>query len=271
MVRLLSRVLGFLSLTMASGNGRKSHLPLCYCERTRSARMRWIVPALLFAFSVYCYLSIRNIRWYEWPYKFSDDFTNSPCARPEKFRRSLVAAASALDAAMAELNVDYFLAYGSLFGALRYGGPVPWDADVDIGILADSLSRHSSATIERVFAKRNFSVAYQGWGGLYKFRRGDVFIDGMLFRDYYGTGWMYRVGIESWVLFLNYRWHHNFPARLVKTPPTLPRMKFGSTRLPVPREGIELQRYHFRDDWNVEKYPPSCRGVDLDKYRALDH
>jgi lipopolysaccharide cholinephosphotransferase len=33
-----------------------------------------------------------------------------------------------------EHNITYYLSYGSLLGAIRHGGPIPWDMDVDISV-----------------------------------------------------------------------------------------------------------------------------------------
>lgn len=41
-----------------------------------------------------------------------------------------------LDRLMKENNVEYFLIAGSLMGALRYNNRMPWDDDIDIGILS---------------------------------------------------------------------------------------------------------------------------------------
>jgi len=38
-------------------------------------------------------------------------------------------------------NLIYYIAYGTLLGAKRHGGPIPWDADADIIIPYDELDR----------------------------------------------------------------------------------------------------------------------------------
>ena len=40
-----------------------------------------------------------------------------------------------LEKACQELSIDYFLIYGSALGAIRHHGFIPWDDDIDIGML----------------------------------------------------------------------------------------------------------------------------------------
>ena len=78
----------------------------------------------------------------------------------------------------------------------------------------------------------------------------------MVFKDYYNTGWMHRVGLESYVFFMNYRYTHMFPAHLIKLP--MPKVKFGKKTISVPHGGIEIQKYHYPDDWWLVKRPLGC-------------
>lgn len=55
-----------------------------------------------------------------------------PTSRQEK----QMAAAHAIDALLEEAGVAHWLEYGTLLGAYRHGSMIPWDHDVDIGILA---------------------------------------------------------------------------------------------------------------------------------------
>ena len=44
-----------------------------------------------------------------------------------------------LDRVCREQGITYFLAYGSLLGAVRHGGFIPWDDDMDVVMLRLSL------------------------------------------------------------------------------------------------------------------------------------
>eukprot|EP00794_Sanderia_malayensis_P017352 gene17352-19085_t len=87
-----------------------------------------------------------------------------------------------------------------------------------------------------------------------KLRKGISRDDLMTFKDYDGT--MKRVGIESYVFFADYQHYHNFTTRLLKKP--LPTLEFCGVSFSVPRNGLEIQKYHYPDDWWQEKKPKGC-------------
>jgi lipopolysaccharide cholinephosphotransferase len=57
----------------------------------------------------------------------------------------LLEALGAVDAACRTLGVDYWLDGGSLLGAVRHGGPIPWDDDVDVCMLRADFERFAAA------------------------------------------------------------------------------------------------------------------------------
>lgn len=58
------------------------------------------------------------------------------------------------DAFCKKNHIEYFLATGTLLGAIRHGGSVPWDDDVDVGMMHDDVGR----LIEAVLADNRFEV-----------------------------------------------------------------------------------------------------------------
>eukprot|EP00795_Rhopilema_esculentum_P013662 gene13662-4565_t len=150
-----------------------------------------------------------------------------------------------------------------LFGALRYKDPLPWDTDVDLFLRAEELDNIDEDKLLSDFKAKGIKILYRPWFGAYRITRGRSRGDLMIFKNYSGT--MNRVGIESYAFFVNYRKHHIFPAHLIEKP--LPTLKFCGIKMFAPRGGIELQKYHYRNDWWLEKKPNGCYNAS--EYKKL--
>ena len=92
------------------------------------------------------------------------------------------------------LGIVYSLSYGTLFGALRYGGPVPWDADADLIILKKTIDKYSLPELQKAFSKSGVKIQWFGYGGFYLLSKNNATCDCFLFSDFYGSGWLHRVG-----------------------------------------------------------------------------
>ncbi len=58
-----------------------------------------------------------------------------------------------------EHGILWWLEYGTLLGAVRHGGFIPWDDDIDIGMLRDDFERFR-AVCGQAFAGDEFSINY---------------------------------------------------------------------------------------------------------------
>lgn len=103
---------------------------------------------------------------------------------------------------------------------------------------------------------RGISLEYSAWGGFHRVTRGSARADLMLFHSFSPNGLMERVGIEAYVFFVNYRKMHAFPSQLVAMP--LPKVLFAGVLMPVPKGGLEIQKYHYPYDWWKESKPIGC-------------
>lgn len=147
------------------------------------------------------------------------------------------------------LNLTDFLLYGSNWGAIRVGGPLPWDDDVDLGVVADInyLSLTEDEFIEEFTSRGLTVVNHMSQKTSIKITRGIANVDVIVYYDY--NGLMKRKGWEPFLIPVHYRLHHSFPTWVVKTPPGLPKMKFGNFNMSVPRGGREIMKYLYRYNW----------------------
>ncbi|XP_054709501.1 uncharacterized protein LOC129219197 [Uloborus diversus] len=158
------------------------------------------------------------------------------------------------------LNITYFLCYNTLWGVLKFKGPLPWHDSVELCTLnTEILPVHD--TLYSVFEKYKIYISYNPAGGFYtmlphgeNFPSGTltIFIKDPITGQLIRNGWIHRMFPPTSCEKL-----HCFPPNLIKKP--LPIVKFGRYTVPSPREGIEIQKYLYPSSWWQEITPPNCR------------
>ena len=182
----------------------------------------------------------------------------TPCFKSKRHTARLIELAHKTHLVLDSMGVDHWLMYGSLWGPLRgIPGPLPWDHDVDIGIDGDG--NFQKIPLEKFKAK--FEAA--GLGLIDKLQESRYLsvkgygesVGLFLYYNYRGT--MMRSGYESWLFYIHYRFRHSFPAKLLQHP--LPKVKFGSFNISVPRGGIEIMKHLYPTNWWKVAKPKSCK------------
>ena len=184
----------------------------------------------------------------------------TPCFKSKQHTARLIELAHKTHLVLDSMGVDHWLMYGSLWGPLRgIPGPLPWDHDVDIGIDIDGNGNFKKIPLEKF--KAQFEAA--GLGLIDKFQESRYLsvkgygesVGLFLYYNYRGT--MMRSGYESWLFYIHYRFRHSFPAKLLQHP--LPKVKFGSFNISVPRGGIEIMKHLYPTNWWKVVKPKSCK------------
>lgn len=211
--------------------------------------VKCVIAAMVFSCSLYYLLNTHNWAHYA-------NRKNEPCRRKPEDLLRLIRTVHLVDDGLNELGLTHYLLYGSLWGAMRTKGPLVWDTDADIGINGDEVCACQSETFIRAFTKRGLDVKFVPQHGRYRISDGQEEIDVMIFVDYWRDGMMRRTGWETWPFFVNYRWHHTFPAWLVEPP--LPKLPFAGRNMSVPKGGVEIQKWLYRNNWWKETKPIGC-------------
>ncbi|CAB4026749.1 Hypothetical predicted protein [Paramuricea clavata] len=185
-----------------------------------------------------------------------------PCERTPEEAKALRELFYDVREVLNELEIHHFLMYGSIWGAYRSKGPLPWDYDIDLGVLGDeAFSKIPREKFVRAFQERGIRVndkMHQA-SVFYLIRGKFAQVDLDVFFDY--NGWMQRTGWVPWVLYYNYKSYHTFPAWMVQEP--MPTMQFFDVQMPVPHGGKEILKYLYPKDWETPFTPAACQGNDI--------
>lgn len=211
------------------------------------------LASVVFVFSVYYVLNSWSWSWYLYSNK-----GKVVCRIPEGEMQELINLTKDAHYILSSFNLTHFPIYGSLFGAYRYQNPLPWDTDVDLLLRAEELDNIDEDSLLSEFRKKGIEIFYRPWFGAYRITRNRARGDLMIFKNFSGT--MNRIGVESYVFYLNYQKHHIFPSKMIESP--LPTVKFCGVEMQSPKGGIEFQKYHYHNDWWLEKKPKGCNGAD---------
>lgn len=164
-------------------------------------------------------------------------------------------------ASLRSLQLHPFLCYDSLWSALDSQQSFGWKSFNEICMRNEDVSQMEEAALIRAFQRQGLRLAYFSSTGEYEVSEspiGTMRLKIVLFEKDAVTGNMRRVGWkhrlippDSCALI------HCFPQHLLQPP--LPHKSLYQLSLPVPRDEIEIQKYHYPDDWwKSSRAPKEC-------------
>lgn len=190
-----------------------------------------------------------------------EHFTHT-CNNSEGFQEDLHKIAYKTHHVLETLHLTHFLCYGSLWGQIRLSRSLPWESDVEFCLLNEELTSYDEVYLIRMFKKQGLTLTYDSSEGMYVVTDPNVpnaEVQLVIFEEDKMLGMLRRVGWKRRLLPPDCETSTSlecFPNRLAVRP--LPKKNFGQYELPVPREGIEIQKYHYQDNWWKEILPKNC-------------
>ena len=199
----------------------------------------------------------------------------SDCSLPEAYQLRLNYLAGKVHKTLQLMQATHFLCYESLWAALYNEGPRSWDRNIDFCLAGVDISNHDEGFVNRIFKSQDLSLSYNMIEGFYQVELventdfmipketsapSDVFARLVLFQESsMSSGMMLRKsGVKRALLpeDCENEQLECFPKNLIVSP--IPLIKFGELMLPAPREGIEIQKYHYPNDWWLQRKIPPC-------------
>ncbi|XP_057325932.1 uncharacterized protein LOC130667987 [Microplitis mediator] len=204
------------------------------------------------------FLFISALFWYNLG---RENLPPPPCSVPEEFTERLHELVYRVHLVLTKLGIVNFLCFGALWGQVRIGRALPWARKIEL-CLVDTM--RDDVLITKAFRDAGLSATYMYTSGIYRVQEHEIGeasarVEIIVFEQDTVTQMMRRVGWTRRVLPPDCELSPSlqcFPPQLVIPP--LPAKQFGGRLIPVPREGIELQKYHYPNNWWLEIKPTDC-------------
>ncbi|XP_052898431.1 uncharacterized protein LOC128305151 [Anopheles moucheti] len=179
------------------------------------------------------------------------------CNMTELYRHELEHLFERVHRLLVQHGLTHFLCYGTLWGQIHMAKMLPWREKAEFCVLNEELMRHEEARFIRNFYASELQIHYLHSEGIYRIfakeptaPHATPYVELVVFQLDETQGMYKRIGWKRRVLPPHCDWTPSlecFPVNLLQG--TLPKRPLGRYDYTVPMGGIELQKYHYPDNW----------------------
>lgn len=174
-----------------------------------------------------------------------------------------------LDSTLHDLNIEYFVDYGTLLGVIREGGFIKTDDDIDITICNPEVD---ARMLVRQLLERGFefihALEYQGKTRLFSMSWRGTSVDFYL-RDWSedrAEYWIYGIYFDPHLVYPGEEWNSCrricYPLSMVPE-----RFQFKGIIISIPHGAEDHLKFEYGVDWRIPD--PSCKSVSDKKVLVM--
>lgn len=222
----------------------------------RFCRLSRLIVIFTFALTFFVFVQILKLFLSK-----NDDGNIVSCQMSKEKLHNLLDLAEKTNLILETFNITNFLCYGTLWGALRISKIFPWKNNFDFCVLNEDIVRLDEVFFRRQFSKHSLIIEYDSANGVYTVSndKNDLkngYLNLFLFEIDPSLKLVRRIGFKHRLLPPTSDNIGSFPSRLIQKP--FKNVKLNDKIFPAPRDGIEIQKYHYKDNWWTEIKPNAC-------------